>query len=589
MTDMPSSPPPWAHVYPPNLDWQMDAVEKPVYALLDNAAQKEPDCVCIDFMDRHYTFADMLDLANRTARGLQQLGLGRGERVGLCLPNSPYYVAAYFGALKAGATVVNFNPLYTADEIRDQIIDADVSIMFTLGLKQIYPKVAAGLQGTNLRNIVVCSLADALPPVKSLLFQTFKRSEIAETPLNLQNLPFEWLTRNRGNYQPVEIDPISEVALLQYTGGTTGVPKGAMLTHANIMTNTEQVRSWLIHANNHSQTNQTHNGLSDDEPGGECILAALPFFHVFAMTVVMCLGLRIRAKQIVLPRFDLDQVLKVIDAKRPTLFPAVPTIYSAINGHAHTQRYDLTSIRHCLSGGAPLPLKIRTSFEKLTGCVLVEGYGLSETSPVACCNPPWGDNKAGSVGIPLPGTFVEIRDIANPSRTVPLGERGEIVIRGPQVMAGYWRRKEATRDAFEGRWLRTGDIGHMDEDGYVFLTDRMNDVINSGGYKIYLRIIEEALYKHPDVQEAVVIAIPHGYRGEAPKAFVKLVDGSNLDVDHLMAFCADHLNPIERPDEIEFRDELPKTLIGKLSKKELVEEEKQKRLHNNRTKEPDDG
>lgn len=573
MRDLFTPPPPWAHVYPADLDWDMEALEKPVYALLDDAAAKAPNEDCVDFLDRQYTFAEMLDLANRTARGLQQLGVQRGERVGLCLPNSPYYVAAYFGILKAGASVVNFNPLYTADEIHDQIVDADVSVMFTLGLKQIYPKIAAALHKTHLRNIVVCSLADALPPVKSMLFHVFKRGEIASTPLNLQNLPFEWLTRNRGNYDPIEIDPASEIALLQYTGGTTGIPKGAMLTHANIMTNTEQVRSWL----------------NDHQPGRESILAVLPFFHVFAMTVVMCLGLRIQAKLIVLPRFDLDQVLKVIDAKRPTLFPAVPTIYSAINGHAHIERYDLTSIRHCISGGAALPLDIRTSFEKLTGCCLVEGYGLSETSPVVCCNPPWAENKAGSIGIPLPGTTVEIRDIANPSRTMPIGERGEVVVRGPQVMAGYWNREEETLNVLEGHWLRTGDVGHMDEDGYVFLTDRMKDVINSGGYKIYPRVIEEALYKHPDVQEAVVIAIPHGYRGEAPKAFVKLVDGSDMDVDHLMAFCADHLNPIERPDEIEFRDELPKTLIGKLSKKELVEEEVQKRRQNNLSKEPHHG
>lgn len=569
MKDRFPQPPPWAHVYPKHLDWDMEPVIKPIYALLDEAAEKTPHDDCLDFLDRHTTFSEMLDIANRTARGLQQLGVQKGERVGLCLPNSPYYVAAYFGALKAGATVVNFNPLYTADELREQIIDSDVRVMFTLGLKQLYPKVAASLKGTNLRNIVVCSLADALPPIKSVLFNIFKRGEIASTPLNLQNLPFEWLTRNRGNYDPVEIDPIKEIALLQYTGGTTGLPKGAMLSHANIMSNTEQVRRWL----------------GNDRPDGESILAVLPFFHVFAMTVVMCLGLRIGAKQIILPRFDLDQVLKIIHTKRPTLFPAVPTIYNAINGHAHIERYDLTSIRHCICGGAALASDVRTSFEKLTGCVLVEGYGLSETSPVVCCNPPWAENKAGSIGIALPGTTVEIRDIARPSRTVPIGERGEVVVRGPQVMAGYWNRAQETLDVLQGPWLRTGDIGHMDQDGYVFLTDRIKDVIISGGYKVYPRIIEEALYKHPAVQEAVVIAIPHERRGEVPKAFVTLVDGADLDVDRLMAFCTDHLNPIERPGEIEFRDELPKTLIGKLSKKELVEEEAQKRRRNTQNKE----
>ncbi len=561
MRDLFTPPPPWAHAYPPNLDWDLEAIAKPVYALLDEAAAKDPDAVCLDFLDRHTTFAKMLALTNRTARGLQQLGVQKGDRVGLCLPNSPYYIAAYFGVLKAGATVVNFNPLYTEDEIRAQIADAGVSIMFTLDLKSLYPKVAAALKGTSLRNIVVCSLSDALPTVKSWLFQVFKRGEIAAPPHNLQNLPFSWLTKNLGNYDPVEIDPLSDIALFQYTGGTTGTPKAAMLTHSNIITNTEQVRGWL----------------TDDDPDGESILAVLPFFHVFAMTVVMCLGLRIRAKLIALPRFELDQVLKTIHEKRPSLFPAVPTIYGAISNHPNLDRYDLTSIRHCIAGGAPLPVEIKHAFEKLTGCVLVEGYGLTEASPVVCCNPPWGDNKPGAIGIPLPGTHVEIRDLDNKARTVPIGERGEVVVRGPQVMAGYWGREEETLDVLEGHWLRTGDVGHLDEDGYVFLTDRMKDVILCGGYNVYPRVIEDALYQHPDVLEAVVIAIPHGYRGETPKAFVKLAEDAKARPEDLMAFCTEHLNPLERPEEIELRDELPKTLIGKLSKKELVEEEAQKR------------
>ncbi len=560
MRDLLTPPPPWSHAYPDNLHWDLDGVDRPVHALLDQAALKSPDAVCLDFMDRLYTFTEVQDLANRTARGLQQLGIQKGDRIGLCLPNSPYYVAAYFGALKAGATVVNFNPLYTKEEIREQVIDSEVVIMFTLGLQKLYPKVAACLKDTSLRNIVVCSLADALPTVKSILFQTFKRSEIAEVPLNLQNLPFDWLTRNRGNFDRVDIDPDEDIALFQYTGGTTGTPKAAMLSHTNISTNTEQVQSWFI----------------DKEVGEESILAVLPFFHVFAMTVIMCLGLRIRAKMILLPRFDLDQTLKTIDAKKPTLFPAVPTIYNAINTHPHLERFDLTSIRYCISGGAPLPLETKRAFEELTDCILVEGYGLSEASPVVACNPTWAETKEESIGIPLPGTIIEIRDMHNVARTVPQGERGEIVVRGPQVMQGYWNREEETIEVLEGHWLRTGDVGHMDEDGYVFLTDRIKDVIISGGYKVYPRIIENAFYKHPDVLEVVVIAVPHGYRGEAPKAFIKLVEDSHVSEDDLMAFVGDHLNPIERPDEIEFRDELPKTMIGKLSKKELVEEEEAK-------------
>ena len=561
MKDLFTAPPPWAHMYPDNLDWDLDAVAKPVQDLLDDAANTKPDGICLDFLDRTYTFGEIQYLADRTARGLQQLGIEKGDRVGLCLPNSPYYIAAYFGALKAGATVVNFNPLYTEDEIREQVIDSGVAVMFTLGLKQLYPKVAACLKGTSLRNIIICSLSEALPPVKGLLFQTFKRSEIAETPRNLQNLPFDWLTRNKGNYDAVKIDPMEDVALFQYTGGTTGTPKGAMLTHANISTNTEQVQSWLI----------------DKDVDDESILAVLPFFHVFAMTVILCTALRLRAKIIALPRFDLDQVLKTIDAKKPTLFPAVPTIYNAISTHPLIERYDLTSIRYCISGGAPLPRETKNAFEKLTGCTLVEGYGLTESSPVVSCNPIWADNKEASIGIPLPGTSIEIRDLNNPAHPVALGEKGEMVVRGPQVMKGYWNREDETLDVLEGNWLRTGDVGHMDEDGYVFLTDRIKDVIISGGYKVYPRVIEDAFYKHPDVLEVVVIGIPHGYRGEVPKAFVKLKDGASIDEGHLLAFAMSHLSPIERPDQIEFRGELPKTMIGKLSKKELIEEEAQKR------------
>jgi len=562
-----TKPPPWAAAYPDHLDWRMDPLERPVYHLLDDAAAHDPGGVCMDFLDRLYSFADILDLANRTARGLQQLGLKKGQRVGICLPNSPYYLAAYFGALKAGATVVNFNPLYSGTEIRAQIIDSGVEIMFTLGLKKLYPKVADALSGTSLRTIVVCSLGDALPPVKSFLWQVFKRGEIAEVPENLQNLPFDWLTRNPGHFTPVPIDPRLDIALFQYTGGTTGTPKAAMLTHANITTNTEQVYRWLPDA-------------PPGAPGGESILAVLPFFHVFAMTVTMCLALRLGGKIIALPRFDLDQVLKVIHTKRPTLFPAIPTIYAAITSQPHLERYDLTSIRYCLSGGAPLSEATKKAFEHLTGCTLVEGYGLSETSPVACCNPVWSPRrteKPGSIGIPLPGTQIEIRDPDPPHHRVATGQRGEVVIKGPQVMVGYWNKADETRAVLKDGWLRTGDIGHMDGDGYVFLTDRIKDVIICNGFKVYPRIIEDALQNHPDVHQVAVIAIPDPLRGEVPKAFVVRVAGSSLDAEALTSFASQTLNPKEQPQEIEFRDTLPTTLIGKVSKKDLIAEDAAKR------------
>jgi long-chain acyl-CoA synthetase len=302
----------------------------------------------------------------------------------------------------------------------------------------------------------------------------------------------------------------------------------------------------------------------------------LPFFHVFAMTVVMNLGIATASEIIVLPRFQLEEVLKTIQARKPTLFPAVPTIFGAIGRHPRIDRYDLGSLRCCLSGGAPLPMEIKRRFEAISGCVLVEGYGLTEASPVLTCNPLRGRNKPGSVGLPLIGTEIEIRDLDDPARRLPPGSPGEICARGPQVMAGYFDNPAETEAALRDGWLRTGDVGHLDEDGYLYLTDRLKDVILCSGYKIYPRAVEDVLYRHPDVAEAVVVAVPDDYRGEAPKAFVTLRTGAAATAADLAAFAADQLNPLERPREVEIRDELPKTTVGKLSRKELAAAERRK-------------
>ena len=532
----------------------------PVYAILDDAVARGPDRPCLDFLGKTSTYGAIADLVNGSAKGLQNLGVQKGDRVGLCLPNCPYYVIAYFAAMKAGATVVNFNPLYTKKEIRDQIVDSGTTIMVTIDLKTIFPKVEAALDGASLRSIVVCSLSDALPPVKELLFNTFKRSEIAVISRDIRLVAFEKLVSQSGAPDPVEIDPNKDIALLQYTGGTTGTPKGAMLTHANITANTEQVRLWM----------------GEPDLDGERILCVIPFFHAFAMTAAMSLGIATGSELILLPRFDLEDVLETIDARHPTLFPAVPTIFGAINGYEGLDRYDLSSLRFCISGGAPLPSTVKASFEKLTGCVVVEGYGLSETSPVVSCNPPDVENKPDSIGLPLPWTEIEIRDIDNPNTLVAIGERGEMAIRGPQVMAGYWNNADETAKVLRDGWLMTGDIGHVDEDGYLFLTDRLKDVLFCSGFKVYPRVIEDALYQHPDVDEVIVIGIPDDYRGEKPKAFIKLKSGAKINEAELLDFAKGVLNPIERPAEIEFRDKLPKTMIGKLSKKELVIEHRQK-------------
>jgi long-chain acyl-CoA synthetase len=531
---------------------------RPVADILDQAVAAHPGQYAVDFLGKRYTYQDIGDLVEHAARGFQQLGVRKGVRVGLCLPNTPYYIVCYYAILRIGGIVVNFNPLYAEREMKYQIQDSGTTLMVTLDLRQIYPKVAALLEETCLERIVVCPMSDILPKMKGLLFQVFKRSEMATIPSDLRHVSFDQLIANDGRPRAVEIDPHIDTAVLQYTGGTTGVPKGAMLTHGNLSANVEQLRQWI----------------PDADEGNERMLGVLPFFHVFAMTVVLNLGIRLGCELILVPRFDLDQVLKLIVRKRPTLFPGVPTLYTALNAAAAKSAIDMSSLRVCISGGAPLPMEVRARFESVTGCRLVEGYGLSEASPVVTCNPLNEEPRAGSIGVPLPDTVVEIRDPLDPSRLLGVGEKGELCVRGPQVMAGYWQRPADTTDIFIGGALRTGDIGYRDPDGYLFLVDRIKDVILCGGYNVYPRIIEEALYRHPAVAEAVVIGIPDDYRGQAPKAFVTLREGAAATPADLRTFLNEEVSRIEMPKSIEIRSSLPKTMVGKLSKKELVEEER---------------
>ena len=551
---------PWLGSYPEGIDWAEPVSDEPLTLAFERSVAEHGGRVCTDFLGKTATYAEIGGLVDRAARGLQDLGIGRGNRVGLLLPNTPYFVIFYFAVLKTGATVVNFNPLYVAEEIERQIEDSGTTVMVTLDLKLLLPKVAPALDKTCLERVVVCPMADILPFPKSLLYRLFKRRQTAPLPGDGRHLAFAGLTDNAGGPKPVELKPSQDVAVLQYTGGTTGVPKGAMLTHANVAVNARQVRIWFP-------------GIAMEQ---QVILGVLPLFHVFAMTSVMNLAILIGARMVLVPRFELEQALSLIESERVTLFPAVPTIYNAINHHP-LGKTDLTSLQFCISGGAALPVEVKRSFEALTGCKVVEGYGLSESSPVATCNPLFAEAKEGSTGIPFPNTVIEIRDIADPDKLLPVGEKGEICIRGPQVMAGYWNRPDETARTVRNGVLHTGDIGYMDEDGYTFLVDRMKDLIICGGYNVYPRVIEEAIYRHEAVEEVTVLGIPDDYRGEAPKAFVKLKEGSALTPEALLAFLEDKLNPIEMPEEIEFRDELPKTMIGKLSKKELMEEEAAKR------------
>ncbi|TAL76470.1 MAG: long-chain fatty acid--CoA ligase [Beijerinckiaceae bacterium] len=529
--------------------------------LLDQAAAATPDRPCLSFLGRTYSYAEVAGLAARVAKGLQKLGVCKGERVGLCLPNSPYFVACYFGALKAGATVVAFNPLYTEDEIRALIVDSGTVVMITLDLQVLYPKVAAALHSTKLRIAVVCPLSDAMPLSKGLLFRVLKRGSIAPVRYSPAVLPFNSLVSNGDEPEPVTIDADSDPAVLQYTGGTTGVPKGAILTHANLMANVEQVRLLL----------------EDSGLEGGRLLALLPLCHAFAMTSAMNLALASRSEIVLLPRLDMKQMLRTIETERPTLFPVVPALCVAMLSYPGVERFDLSSLRCCISGGAPLPTELKQRFEKRFGIPVVEGYGLTEASPVVTCNRLGEIGPPGSVGRPLARTEVDIRALDDPTRALPAGERGEVVVRGPQVMAGYWNHPEESREVLQGGWLRTGDVGHRDENGFLFLTGRIKEVILRSGYNVYPRTIEEALFCHSAVAEAAVIGIPDERCGEVPKAFVRLRDGEHVSEAELLAFVATRLNPLERPVTVEFRSELPKTVVGKVSGQELARQEAAKR------------
>ncbi|MGO9483372.1 MAG: AMP-binding protein, partial [Rhodomicrobium sp.] len=472
----------------------------------------------------------------------------------------PAFVIYYYAILKAGGTVVNFNPLYSIIELTHQAKDAEAEIMITLDLRATFPKAKALLDAGVLKHIVAVHFASMLPGVKRLLFRLFKRRDAARWHARAGIVSSRQLERNDGHFEAPAIDP-ADVAVLQYTGGTTGTPKGAMLTHANLSINVQQCRAWI-------------GDLAAE--GEERFFCVIPFFHVFAMTSLMNLAISLAGQMILLPRFELKLALKLFDETHPTTMAGVPTLFNALAKAPDIKNHSLSYLKHCLSGGAPLPLEVKREFERASGCSLVEGYGLSETSPVTHINPLSGPIKEGSIGLPVPGTIMSLRDLADPAREVPLGEKGEICIAGPQVMKGYWKKPEETASAFTGEFFRTGDVAYMDSDGFTFIVDRIKDLILASGFNVYPRRIEEAIYEHPAVEEVTVIGIPDSYRGEAPKAFVKLRAGHQATVEDILEFLRPRISKIEMPAQIEFRDELPKTLIGKLSKKELKAEAKTK-------------
>ena len=525
------------------------------HRLLQRAAASYPQAPAIDFLGRSWTYGALAAAVQRVAAGLQALGVRKGDRVGLCLPNTPYSVVGYYAALEAGAIVVNYSPLYVERELEHQIRDSGTSVMLTIDLVDIHAKVATACAKAGVRHVVMCSLSDVLPRSKATLMRLLKRKTIARLPDDGRHVSFGKLLSESRAFAPVDVGD-DDVAVLQYTGGTTGTPKGAVLTHANVVANVEQ--------------NVAFDPVR--RMGEERVLGVIPLFHVFAMTVVMNYAVRMAAQMVLLPRFELDDTLKAMMRTKPTVFPGVPTLYGAIAKRAEAKRADLSFVRLCISGGAPLPQEIGALFEKVTGAKLVEGYGLTETSPVVTCNPAHGEVKPGSIGLPLTSTIVEIRDPVTRA-LMPVGEKGELVVRGPQVMRGYWNRPEETAAVLDAHGLRTGDIGYKDADGYLFIVDRIKDIILSGGYNVYPRTIEDALYQHPDVREAIALGVPDAYRGQSAKAFVVLREGAAATPASLATFLEGYLSKIERPREIVLRGSLPKTAVGKLSRKELAAEE----------------
>ena len=485
-------------------------------------------------------------------------------KLGFFMPNCPTFIIYYFATLKAGGTIVNYNPLYTPDELAFQVKDSETELMVTLDLKLLFDKVEGLMKAGILRRTIVASFSALLPSAKSVLFKLLKGRELAHpsrSPVAARIVFDADVVAGAGDFQKPAIDSLNDVAVLQYTGGTTGTPKGAMLTHANISVNCQQGAAWATNL----------------KSGQERTLAALPFFHVFAMTAVMNFALQEGAEIVIMPRFVLDDAMKLIDKTKPTVMPGVPTMFIAMLNHPKLKSFDLSSLKYCVSGGAPLPVDVKERFEKVTGCKVVEGYGLSEASPSVTCNPVEGPVKSGSIGQPLPGTIVSLRDLADPTQEVPLGEKGEICVKGPQIMKGYWKRPDETANQFVGDFLRTGDVGIMDEEGFIFIVDRIKDLIICSGYNVYPRRIEEAIYDHPAVEEVTVIGIKDQYRGEAPKAFIKLRAGMTATEADIRKHLEVKLSKIEMPAQIEFRDALPKTMIGKLSKKELKAEEETRR------------
>lgn len=552
----------WLKSYPATMQWDAELPACPVWELLDHAVAAYPDNPAIDFLGEKMNYRELGDLIARAARGFQDLGVGPGVHVGLYLPNTPHYFIAFMGVLRAGGIVVNYSPLDAERTLAQKIEDSQTSIMVTMDLAALYPKMANLNGDSRLKKLVVGNVAEFAK--NATAEQKAQLGPSVDVQYDDHCRSFASLLDNDGRYtvHPVN-DPATTLAVLQYTGGTTGAPKGAMLTHANLTSGCSQLQAIL-----------------DDslKPGQERVLAVLPPFHIYALMINMLFSLRLAAEVYLHPRFDAETVLREINDNRITSFPGVPTMFIGLLSHPLTPKMDLTSLKMCNSGGAPLPLEVQQRYQEVAGCALREGWGMTETSTTGTFTPKDATPRPGSCGIPVPGANIRISSLDGSIDSLPPGEHGELCIAGPNITAGYWNRPDATEESMTADgFLRTGDIGYMDENGWVYIVDRTKDMILCSGYNVYPRIIEEAIYEHPSVEEVSVIGVDDIYRGQAPKAFIKLRAGAEpFDFATLQAFLEPRLGKHERLSAMEIRDALPRTPVGKLSKKELVDEEKAK-------------
>ncbi|WP_279390770.1 long-chain-fatty-acid--CoA ligase [Alkalihalobacillus sp. LMS39] len=557
----------WFNQYPKEIPHTIQYADTTLHGILKKTVSAYPNHDALHFNGKEMTYAELYRSVTKFANALKDLGLQKGDPVSIMLPNCPQGVIAYYGILMAGGIVVQTNPLYVERELEHQLADSGAKYILCLDL--LYKRVLNVKKNTNLQHIIVTAIKDYLPFPKNLIYPFIQKKNTGITPdvtydQHTHRFP-TFLKNGKEEELNIELDPKEDIALLQYTGGTTGPAKGVMLTHSNLISNTTQCAHWMYQ-------------MKGEE---ERTLAALPFFHVYGMTVSMNLSIMNGSKMFIVAKFNPLEILQIIDKHKITIFPGAPTMYIGLINHPDIQNYDLSSIKTCISGSAALPVEVQSKFEELTGGKLVEGYGLTEASPVTHCNLIWGHRQQGSIGLPWPDTeaviFTEPGEVAKP------GEVGELAIRGPQVMKGYWNRPEDTAATFYEEWLLTGDMGYMDEQGYFYIVDRKKDMIIAGGFNIYPREIEEVLYEHESVLEAVVIGLPDPYRGETVKAFVVKKEGASLTEKDLNEYCRKNLAAYKVPRLYEFRDELPKTMVGKILKRVLIEEEEKKQQENKKT------